>query len=309
MSKRVKWTLIIAACTAALGLLLSGMGLLLMGGEAAQATYTRQSRSFSADTAAIRVEPGSADVRLYPVSGDEIVLTWYDSEGQRFRIDDAGGGLAVRRESTGKSWAFSIHLWGNETPDYLLEIGIPADYAGTLDISGGSGDIDARELTLSGDLTLHTGSGDMALESLGCRGSVDISTSSGKLELRELEADGALKLETSSGGVSGRDVTCASLELRGASGGVDFAGVTADTVSLRTTSGDLRLDGIDVSQALVLEAASGEIRCTLPDGMDAYAITSRTGSGDNDLPRQADYGDKVLDVTTASGDIRFRFNG
>lgn len=168
-----------------------------------------------------------------------------------------------------------------------------------LDVSTGSGDVTAsrvkgpvRIVTGSGDVSLaqvdaqevslQSGSGDLSLD--GVAGSLEIETGSGDIRGRGLARVGHLDVQTGSGEVA------LSLEAAGFAGG-----------KVEAASGDVDLSFTSTpALTLSVSTASGDIQT------GSLAMTRVTRRAGNRLEAEIQGGGAVLQISTASGDVRLR---
>lgn len=130
------------------------------------------------------------------------------------------------------------------------------------------------------DLNLRVGSGDMELNTIN--GDVRLNTGSGDVYLNQVT--GALDVEVGSGDIEGGALALTSFYGQTGSGDVNLRYTQApDLVDLRTGSGDVMLDLPEANYALDLDTGSGDIMLN--------NVQDNTGS------------EKLLRVSTGSGDI------
>ena len=234
-----------------------------------------------------------------------------------------------------------------DRPKYDVEIALPEAYAGRLelDITSGaliaedadcasmkvditSGSTRIEELRCAGDLDVKSSSGRVVLEDIVCGGSLTLDSVSGSVHLFDVKLDGMLTVDSTSGslmmerieaegnitaeltsgtlGVTG-PIVGRNINLRTISGAIIGNFLTAESVDAETTSGKILLQVID-ADAIRLKTGSGSIYASVTDKQGAYAITSSTVSGSNNLPPVQSGGAKQLDVHTGSGSITIEFD-
>ncbi|OQO90593.1 hypothetical protein B1813_13620 [Saccharomonospora piscinae] len=123
-------------------------------------------------------------------------------------------------------------------------------------------------------------SGDVVVENAG---DVSVRASSGDVRVLTTAEDGAsvVSAEASSGDLS-----------------LDVDGV--ETVNASVKSGDIGLDLGRVG-SVHAQTSSGDIEAAVPPG--TYRVGGTTSSGDREIHEQARGADRVLDLTTSSGDV------
>ena len=151
----------------------------------------------------------------------------------------------------------------------------------------------------------RTGSG--SFEASGT-GEVQADTGSGDIELSSVRGDADVR--SGSGEVTVDRVTGGSVVARTGSGDITVSRSEVERVSGRTGSGDVEV-GLTVEPEEVLaRTGSGDVDVELPRGDASYAVTVRTGSGDQRVDVRTDpSSDRVVDVQTGSGDASVLYAG
>ena len=307
MTKTVKLVLIIAASVVVLGLIVGCVGVFLFGGLKNTGDFEAFTESYSSAIGGIRVDVDTADVNVYPVSGDEIKVLYYDNENHYFDITLQDNTLVIIRRQTHQTWFKNWFNWS--TNDYELEIGIPASFSGDLNIEATTGDLDISKLALSTDVSFETTTGDIRLSDITCSGSVHTSVTTGGTRLMSVNISGDLTAVGSTGDIKGDSIFCrGSFTADHSTGGINITGLTAKTVKATASTGDIKISQMTVSDSIYIEATTGDVRCSVTDGVENYTISSNARTGDNNLQTHAAYGTKSLEVYTTTGDIDFDFN-
>lgn len=336
----------------ALGLILAGfllgVGTLAIAGLPFGQDY-RTYRTEHDAALAIRTDLDSATLYLRQTDGDRIVVICNDLADDRCTtVTERGGVLEIDHDA--RPWYADIRSWISfgEDPEYDVEIGIPAGYAGKLTIESSSGGIEVEDVTLpsaefalssgfvkfdevdctgtlrisassgaivldevrtAGALTVSATSGAMRLSDIDCAGDLTTDANSGALRLEMIRVKGTLTATRSSGTITGERITCqGDLRLRANSGVIRVDIADAASLEAKTTSGALSFDELTADD-IHLEATSSIIRAEINGRMSDYNITSGTTSGSNNLPEnQSGSGGKTLVALTTSGSINVTFD-
>ena len=151
----------------------------------------------------------------------------------------------------------------------------------------------------------RTGSG--SFEASGT-GEVRADTGSGDVELSSITGDADVR--SGSGQVTVDDVRAGSVVARTGSGDITVSRSTVERVSGRTGSGDVEVGLREVPDEVLARTGSGDVDVELPPGDEAYAVTVRTGSGDQVVDVRTDPASaRVVDVETGSGDASVVYAG
>lgn len=263
----------------------------------------------------LRVQEGSADVKLLPSEDGGCRVVYGESKHSRCRVGVENGTLTVVRETEehSRSGLFSFE-------DTLpVCIYLPAGDYETLSVSSDSGDVKASDglsfqkveiVTVSGDirledleaetlsaksssgdirlrgcsaasLTLETSSGDQTVDETVCSGDGKLHSGSGDIEL-EASSFRSLDLSSNSGKTTLSKTVCSgTVKAETGSGGISLRKASAASFDLRTTSGDVN-GSVVGSVDFIVDTGSGSVR-TRGGVRGAAACRVRTGSGDVDL--------------------------
>ena len=232
----------------------------------------------------VNISVVSSDVNLYEVSGDmDVSLKMKGvSTGEKVKliVDEMGSTVNIKVEYP----RFNVRL---NVQSSILDISLPSDYEGQININSVSGDVSSNGAfssslvgldigTTSGDVDFANNSvaefdaksvsGDVSLESSITKSS-RVSTTSGDIDISNI-ADG-----------------CEDVYAKSVSGGVMIDYDKACRTEIRTVSGDIELS-VSGNQAIDLD----------------YSSTSGDMSGNVNMN---DAG-AVFKVSSTSGDLRFR---
>ena len=280
---------------------------------------TKTVESFDpAAVAEIRVETGSAEVRIYDNWDDDVDVDASPALARRLAVSLDGGVLTLTARD--RRSLFSL---GKDT----LLLWLPADCGRSLSVNTGSGEVWVSGLTNenlalslsagSGDVgvyelvaasvTARTSSGGLSVSSAVVSGAVEGSTSSGYASLREVRC-GVASLATSSGGSSMSDVRCRDAVVKTSSGYVSLDDVRADTVTAESSSGSLDLRRMDAGE-IHAKSVSGSIDASLEGSAADYTAEVSTVSGSVEGVTPGGAGERTLSLTSTSGRITVEFEG
>lgn len=289
MKKSVKIALSLAAVLILLGSILSISVALAVGRNWDRLStfisgedYQRKEYVLPADQlSGLLVEETAEDIRITAAAGDEIRVSYAESDEESYEIElSPQGRLSIRKKEEQPWFRFSLNLGQKEGRE--LRISIPQELAGNLEILSASGDVRISELNTQGSLSIRTASGDMHLQNCKVQQKVNLSTASGELRLLGLEAQKGLAATSASG----------DLCLQSSKG-------IREECRLSTASGDILLEGSQFSGLLLLESASGEQQ--LENLQIEGDLQMESSSGELELEELQINGDLQLEST--SGDM------
>ncbi|MGI5996842.1 DUF4097 family beta strand repeat-containing protein [Saccharomonospora viridis] len=198
-----------------------------------------------------------------------------DTAVRQVEIDNGSGDVIVRSADVSHTVVKQRFSYRGGDPERAFEV------AGSTLLLHGCGSFCSvdYEVTVPVGTTVRgeVSSGDVVVEGTA---DVDVRASSGDVKLRLRDANN-VSVEAKSGNVS-----------------ADLDGVAKVDANTRSGSMDLDLKGVDVVRA---EARSGDITVTVPEG--EYRVEASTNSGDRNVRGDDPNADRVLELTTASGDI------
>ena len=327
MTRAVKIALIVAAALVFLGVIIAGVAIAFSDrtdfyrGD----DFTERTASYPADLKQIKTDLVVADLNVTRISGDKITLRYYENEYITYSITTTNGILKITRQDRNRWFfiGFDFRSYGNN-----VEIGIPESYDGILTLRTSTGDIKISELSMAAESSAVSTTGDTTIENCSVPGDFSVKVSTGRIKITSFNVAGNLTVETTTGDVylssvstignlgitqttgdlSGSEINCAGdIHISRSTGYVSINNVTAASIRAEASTGSTNITNLTTFGAIYLESSTGDIRCSVTDGISKYNITSRTSTGDNNLPKSAGYGDKQLSVFTTTGDIRFTF--
>ena len=186
-----------------------------------------------------------------------------------------------------------VLAFGYQSGNLMLELDLPAGYAGKLSAKTVSGDLALTDRAVS-ELALHTTSGGIELTDIEAA-KFNLRTTSGDVRARGLKTEKA-DFSSVSGDILVKDFA-GDIDLETTSGeiAVDYARFD-NTVQIRSTSGDVRLNLPKLAEfRLKVRTISGDIDCDFPITM--------TGSGRRSLEGTVGSGTNTVTIKTVSGDI------
>jgi DUF4097 and DUF4098 domain-containing protein YvlB len=329
MKHWVKLSLIVAASLICSGIIIGGLGWSSADWDMGPGEeYVRRETSFPGEEIdIIRTDCAVSDISVTQSEGDTITLAYYDGENQRYRVGAEGGELSIRYEDSRK-WYDHIHFFWFESKAYTVEIGIPANYDGELELYTSTGNIRVGGVSLTGSLSLSATTGDLGVSDTKSGGDVRISATTGAVKLSDTVSGGNVSLSATTGDIHGSGILQSGpLSVSVSSGDIDLVNIKgADEVKISSTIGDIRFTGIDAEsfrvvastgsirfeniraeKGIALSATTGDISGAIADSIESFSITSSAAVGDNNLPASLSLGDILLDVHVTTGEISIEF--
>lgn len=197
----------------------------------------------------------------------------------------------------------------------VLEVCIPNIYNGSLKTINSSGDITIYDIIVD-ELNVVASSGDVRIEKLETE-NMYVVTSSGNHVLKDINGD-IFDLVASSGNISSDNVNGNYLNVQTSSGDISTKDCTGE-FNLSTSSGDITLFNQNNYKHYKISTNSGDIEVTLPNNSN-YTIIGSSSSGRytpssnmnvqinnrGDFKANIGNGENIINITTSSGDVRFR---
>ncbi|WP_157599659.1 DUF4097 family beta strand repeat-containing protein [Saccharomonospora xinjiangensis] len=197
---------------------------------------------------------------------------------ERVDIDNDSGNVAIRSADVTSTVIEQRLRYHGEEPGRTFEVD-----GSTLLLHGCGPDCSVEyEVRVPFGVTVEgeVSSGDILVEGTG---NVSVRASSGDVELRLRDAE-RVSVRVESGNIDAELREVAEIEAMASSGNVD-----------------LDLAGVDRVRA---NAESGDVTATVPTG--DYRVRATTDSGESDVSGDDPTAERVLDLTTSSGDVTVR---
>lgn len=323
MKKRTKIAIVIALICIVLGAVLAFFAMASVHFNFSQLNtvkYETKTHEIHDSFSNIRINAAEYDIHLLPSQSSTCKVIYPEGDYISYDISVENGTLTITPTDQ-REWYKNIGIyWGSEIETvitvYLPEqeyadlylkslsgdISVPDDFAfSQAEVYSTSGEILYSAIT-GHDLTTQTTSGDLSLRNLTA-GDINITSTSGEVELSNVKAS-AITAHCTSGDVSIQSTeTKYGLLVETTSGEIELSDVIASTkIEIDTTSGEIELERCD-AQGLFLKSNSGDISGTL---LSEKRFVTDTTSGDVNVPNTAPLIAGTCEVTTTSGDIRFK---
>lgn len=263
-------------------------------------------------------------VRLERSPDDQIHITYFENQDERYRLSDNGGELRMEKLEH-KGWIRFVMNFNLQ--DTTVVVALPEDYTGNVSLITSNADISARGLSLPGDVSLQTTNAAIRVQELECTGRLRLATTNNAWKLEhvtaaEIEAkatnrsvsatqvhtQGSLNLSTTNGAISLEDVSAAACTAQSSNNAIQATEVvTQGRLELRTTNNTIRLERVQPGSSAELVTTNGAIRGSILDRADQYTIESRTTNASNNLPEHFGSGPKRLTARTTNGKIAVDF--
>ena len=262
------------------------------------------------------IEAVSDSIELIPVDTNEVRIHYYGSyqtSNPDYRpelvVDRSSSHLQIKikYESGIKAVSFS--------GDLKLDVYIPRQYAGKLEIKSTSGKVTIDELAV--DRFEYTNvSGNLNVNHIATK-KASLNTTSGMVKLNgQFES---FSFNTVSGEISSDDFRSLDTKLGTVSGGVKLSGQPGN-INANSISGKLQLKYDTFENDIESDSVSGDVIITLP-GNSSFKVDYSTASGNvdsdfpitvsgikkgNNLKGTVGSGDHTLQVNTVSGSLKIR---
>lgn len=236
--------------------------------------------------------------------GDEVRFHYHGNCWPKFNlaIENANGKVSVRRES--------LFRLG----DMTLDIYLPADYSGTLDVKVSSGAVTTEALNLE-NFRLNASSGNLTADTIEAA-LVSIRSNSGAVDVKSINAE-RLAITTHSGNITTGQCAVSEAVVEATSGNIMLTDITGN-FDLKTSSGKVTLSyPMFDNYKLKVGTTSGSVALELPASagflLDAhstsgkihsdFSIDNAEGTNIKGATGQVGIGTGQITVNTTSGNI------
>lgn len=238
------------------------------------------------------------DVAVKKASGDTSYVEYYDCENLTHHVDVSDGVLRIiADDSRNVAFNVSIGLYTGAWPSVTVYL------AGTeyedLKIVTSSGDIDMEYYLLVGNIDIEASSGDVTVNGANSD-SLTIATRSGDIKIDSASSKDT-RISANSGDVSLGDVVTDNVDLKTSSGNITSGSIKAKRINGRASSGDMMIRDCDASEINIM-TKSGDVSIGIGSEMK-YEYTTKTSSGDVNVPDSVKGADGKCNIETSSGDI------
>lgn len=261
--------------------------------------YIKKTVDIKDKFSSIEVKSASdVDVAVKKASGDTSYVEYYDCENLTHHVDVSDGVLRITADdSRNVAFNVSIGLYTGAWPSVTVYL------AGTeyddLKIVTSSGDIDMEYYLLVGNIDIEASSGDVTVNGANSD-SLTIATRSGDIKIDSASSKDT-RISANSGDVSLGDVVTDNVDLKTSSGNITSGSIKAKRINGRASSGDVMIRDCDASEINIM-TKSGDVSIGIGSEMK-YEYTTKTSSGDVNVPDSVKGADGKCNIETSSGDI------
>ena len=261
--------------------------------------YIKKTVDIKDKFSSIEVKSASdVDVAVKKASGDTSYVEYYDCENLTHHVEVSDGVLRITADdSRNVAFNVSIGLYTGAWPSVTVYL------AGTeyddLKIVTSSGDIDMEYYLLVGNIDIEASSGDVTVNGSNSD-SLTIATRSGNIKIDSASSKDT-RISANSGDVSLGDVVTDNIDLKTSSGNITSGSIKAKRINGRASSGDVMIRDCDASEINIM-TKSGDVSIGIGSEMK-YEYTTKTSSGDVNVPDSVKGADGKCNIETSSGDI------
>lgn len=276
MKRSTKTWLIAALCLVVAGIVVSVIGLAVLGFDFTKlGTRNMETNTHfpEAEFTQIRVETYTSNIHIVPSEDSGCRVVCYEDAKMKHTVQVKDGVLEIR-QTDDKEWYeyIGINLSGE-----VVTVHLPESSYEALRIETATGNVEtAKAITFQ---------------------SAEIKTNTGNVEWQS-PVSGKLSLDTDTGNVDVYDVSCESLEVKTATGNICLENtVAADTVELRSATGNVTFRGADAAE-ITVETETGDVKGSL---LSEKIFVAKTETGRLRVPETVSGG--KCHIETETGDI------
>ena len=231
-------------------------------------------------------------------SGDTSYVEYYDCENLTHHVDVSDDVLRITADdSRNAAFNVSIGVYTGAWPSVTVYL------AGTeyddMTIVTSSGDIDMEYYLAMDNIDIETSSGDVTVNGANSD-TLTIATRSGNIKIDSASSKDT-RISANSGDVSLGDVVTDNVDLKTSSGNITSGSIKAKRINGRASSGDVMIRDCDASEINIM-TNSGDVSIGIGSEMK-YEYTTKTSSGDVNVPDSVKGADGKCSIETRSGDI------
>jgi len=292
MKKSVMISLIVAVSLLLAGSILATIGLAIGNispatGQSGAISYVEE--IYVTDATGITrllAESSNHSIKVLPVDGNEIRITYYVNDFESYEIQNENGYLTLQH-IVKKHWpvfsGFNLDL-----RDTSVIIELPAVYLGSLNLKTSNARISLENLKFKGPVEAITSNASVSAQNLISGDEINLKTSNGRIEMANIEAARVVG-KTSNTNLDADQIHTSYLELVSSNGSIQASAVQSDEIILNTSN--------------------GKIYGTIIGNSQEYQIQSHTSNAKNSLENLGGSGPHKLTVKTSNGSIGLKFTG
>ena len=282
MKKSVKISILIASILSAVGLVVSTVGLFLMGFDFSKLnTMPTQTNTHvvTEEFRSISIQTNTADVVFVFSEEEECKVVCQEPEGLTHSVSvEEGlleGTLVIKVQDTRKWYD---HL-GISFGEIKVTVYLPYSlFLGDLSIETNTGDVEIPDFFTVRSVDIVTDTGDVSVGNVNVAGNVSIATDTGDVSLNAVGAFGALRVKTNTGDLDCYGGSAASVVAQTNTGKTELQYLTTEgSMFVSANTGNVLLRNTKVGSKLTVVTNTGGVTF---DRSDAALISVTTDTGD-----------------------------
>lgn len=327
--------LIIAGCLCLVGSIAAGAGFTMMDFNVKE--LSRTAKDYRQMNKVVKKINEKKDIKLdfrhhniyvVPSNDEDMHITYFDKKDtQEYVTEENKDMFAIRYKESkefklGQFFKFSIF-----DEEHNVEVRLPRNYKGNLDINTTFGEVDIKGFREIGDLHISTTNDNVVLHDIKTAKSMNISTTHGMVEGNDLNANQIIDMSSTHDNVSLKNIKAQALLARTTYGQLDVQNIQSasniqlssthenilmknvyskERIDVQTTYGLLRFDNVDAKE-LRLETSHEDIHGNISGALQEYQVAYSISHGDSNIA-ETNQGNKKLYLKTTYGDINVSFD-
>lgn len=244
----------------------------------------------------IKIEGKTFDVNIYLSDTNENKVVYVENKKVKVESKVENGVLTINQDDNLKFYDMLFNFSKFKIDLYLAEGVIDS-----LNIKGGTGDIEVHEGFTFNDVMIDNSTGDVEFEG-NVNNNLTIKNSTGDVEVNSSNIGGNVVLETSTGDIGLNNTNCNKLDIQVNTGDTDLVNTLVVTdFNMEGSTGDVRFEGFDANNIYV-KVGTGNVKGTIVSSK-IFVTNSKTGSVN--VPETITGG--VCKITTSTGNIRISY--
>lgn len=268
------------------------------------------------------------NIKVVPSSDEDMHITYYDKKDkQEYKVVENATTFMIHYEESKETTFNLLFNFNIYEEDHNVELQLPKDYKGTLDLNTTYGEIEMNGFEELEEINISTTHENVILNRIKTEKDARIVTTHGYVNVSDLETKRLMDVSSTHGNLEFKNIHAQELQAQTTYGKIDVKEIQSDSdiqlrsthedilmydvrskerIDVNTTYGLIRFDDLDAKE-LRFETTHESIDGNLKGALQEYQVTYSVSHGESNI-METNEGQKKLYMKTTYGDIDVSFD-
>ncbi len=235
------------------------------------------------DVDKIVIDDSNTAISIRSSEVDKVTLSYWENDKETYNTALSAGVLTCIKE---ENYLWYERIMVMEFGEYSMEITVPEDYSGELQLETSNGRIELKDIKAS---------------------TASVDTGNGKIVAEDVTIDEKISFSDSNGSITLDNVKAEEISADSSNAAIRFTDVEAKEMKLHTSNGTMELKNVNPTESIECDNSNGAIRGSIKGAQKDFTISADTSNGKCNLPENSQGGDKDMRMQTSNATIEIEF--